>query len=233
MADPRNLKPGELLRTLNSTPLGQVLSELKLRGHRARAGARFERADGKRIDLLRYAAWLASTRHAVASTPQPPTTLRRLAAEMAVSTRTLHTWIARGCPRGPLEAVRAWHADNVLPRQGGPRKERDPEAGQLQQALQQRVNEAKAREAEEAARYKQIKSDLLERRLVPIDQVVREAAELFTDIRAILESIPDAVAKEMPQPLQTRAFDVARNKVAAALKKLADIHLVGSDDDGA
>jgi hypothetical protein len=31
---------------------------------------------------------------------------------------------------------------------------------------------------------------------MPIDQVVREAAEIFTEVRAIIESIPDAVAKE-------------------------------------
>ena len=63
MADPRNLKPGELIRTLNSTSLGRVLSEPKLRDHRERAGVRISDADGKRIDLLRYAAWLALERH--------------------------------------------------------------------------------------------------------------------------------------------------------------------------
>jgi hypothetical protein len=56
-SDPRNLKPGELCRLLNSTPLGQVLSDRRLREHRTRAGLRL--GDGKSIDLLRYAAWLA------------------------------------------------------------------------------------------------------------------------------------------------------------------------------
>lgn len=63
VTDPRNLKPGELIRSLNSTPLGQVLTDKKLRLHRQRAGVRISDADGKRLDLLRYAAWLASERH--------------------------------------------------------------------------------------------------------------------------------------------------------------------------
>lgn len=71
VADPRNLKPGELIRTVNSTPLGQVLDDRKLRAHRERAGVRISDADGKRLDLLRYAAWLAHERHAAArSIPQ-------------------------------------------------------------------------------------------------------------------------------------------------------------------
>jgi hypothetical protein len=74
VADPRNLKPGELLRTLNSTSLGAILTERKLRGHRERAGGRISDADGKRLDLLRYAAWLASERcNAYAAQPAPAT----------------------------------------------------------------------------------------------------------------------------------------------------------------
>jgi hypothetical protein len=74
VADPRNLKPGELIRSLNSTPLGQVLSEKLLRKHRERAGLAISDESGKRLDLLRYAAWLAHQRHkAPASVPQGTT----------------------------------------------------------------------------------------------------------------------------------------------------------------
>lgn len=55
--DPRKMKPGELCRVLNSTPLGEVLTDKRLRQHRARAGLRI--GDGPTIDLFRYAAWLA------------------------------------------------------------------------------------------------------------------------------------------------------------------------------
>lgn len=59
--DPRSLRPAELLRLLNSTPLGQVLTERRLRDHRAAAGYRI--GDGQHLDLFRYTAWLASERH--------------------------------------------------------------------------------------------------------------------------------------------------------------------------
>ena len=62
--DPRKLKPGELARLLNSTPLGEVISERQLHRHRTRAGFRIA-ADGHggKVDLFRYVAWLVTTRH--------------------------------------------------------------------------------------------------------------------------------------------------------------------------
>ena len=59
--DPRQLRPSMLTRMLNSTPLGEVISERQLRRHRNRAGYRI--GDEKHVDLLRYAAWLVWLRH--------------------------------------------------------------------------------------------------------------------------------------------------------------------------
>lgn len=59
--DVRQLRPSMLTRMLNSTPLGEVLSERQLRRHRNRAGYRI--GDDKHVDLLRYAAWLVWSRH--------------------------------------------------------------------------------------------------------------------------------------------------------------------------
>ncbi|QDU46846.1 Phage terminase large subunit (GpA) [Symmachiella dynata] len=63
--DPRNLRPSELVRLMNSTPLGEVINERQLYRHRSRAGFRI--GDGKSVDLLRYVAWLVIERH----TPKP------------------------------------------------------------------------------------------------------------------------------------------------------------------
>ncbi len=63
--DPRKLKPSQLCRLLNSTPLGEVISERQLYRHRSRAGHRI--GDGKTVDLLRYCAWMHQVRH----TPRP------------------------------------------------------------------------------------------------------------------------------------------------------------------
>ena len=59
--DPRQLKPSELVRLLNSTALGEVTSERQLYRDRQRAGFRI--GDGNRVDLVRYTAWLAWERH--------------------------------------------------------------------------------------------------------------------------------------------------------------------------
>lgn len=72
--DPRKLKPGELARLLNSTTLGEVISERQLHRHRTRAGFRVA-ADGDagKVDLFRYVAWLATTRHeAIADAANAP-----------------------------------------------------------------------------------------------------------------------------------------------------------------
>ncbi|WP_460167035.1 terminase gpA endonuclease subunit [Thermostilla marina] len=59
--DPRRLKPSELVRLLNSTPLGEVTGERQLYRHRMRAGFRI--GDGRHVDLFRYVAWLVQIRH--------------------------------------------------------------------------------------------------------------------------------------------------------------------------
>ncbi len=61
-SDPRKLRPSELCRLLNSTPLGEVINERQLYRHRQRAGNRI--GDNKTVDLLRYCAWMHQVRHA-------------------------------------------------------------------------------------------------------------------------------------------------------------------------
>jgi len=53
---PRSMRPSALLRLVNSTPLGEVLKHRQLYEHQNAGGMRI--GDGKRIDLVRYAAWL-------------------------------------------------------------------------------------------------------------------------------------------------------------------------------
>ena len=54
--DPQQLRPTELVRLLNSTPLGEVIGERQLLRHRSRAGYRI--GDGRHVNLFRYVAWL-------------------------------------------------------------------------------------------------------------------------------------------------------------------------------
>ena len=68
--NPRQLRPSMLTRMLNSTPLGEVISERQLRRHRNRAGYRI--GDDQHVDLFRYAAWLVLLRHM--PVPEKPAT---------------------------------------------------------------------------------------------------------------------------------------------------------------
>jgi hypothetical protein len=76
--DPRNLRPIELCRLLNSTPLGPVITEQELRNHRSSAGLRI--GDGKAVDLVRYVAWLVQQRHAAKPQAEDAPTLDLLRA---------------------------------------------------------------------------------------------------------------------------------------------------------
>jgi len=66
--DPRKLRPSELCRLLNSTPLGEVIGERQLHRHRTRAGLRI--GDSRHVDLVRYVAWLVQARHAPRPEPE-------------------------------------------------------------------------------------------------------------------------------------------------------------------
>ena len=54
--DLQKIRPVELVRLLNSTPMGEVMKPYQLSRHRSQAGYRI--GDGKSVDLYRYAAWL-------------------------------------------------------------------------------------------------------------------------------------------------------------------------------
>ena len=60
--NPLKLKPSDLLRMLNSTPLGTVASDRMLRRHRDAAGFRISDDGGQTINMFKYAAWLTARR---------------------------------------------------------------------------------------------------------------------------------------------------------------------------
>ena len=51
-------RPTELIRLVNSTPVGPVLLDRQLRRHRDRGGYRISDDGGQTINLIKYAAWL-------------------------------------------------------------------------------------------------------------------------------------------------------------------------------
>ena len=65
--DIRRLRPADLAKLLNSTPLGTVINERQLYRHRTEAG--FRLGDGRHIDLFKYAAWLVEKKHSPRQIP--------------------------------------------------------------------------------------------------------------------------------------------------------------------
>ena len=57
---PTKLKPIEIVRIVNTTPLMAVLNDRQLRRHRDRAGFRISDDGGSTVNLFKYAAWLRS-----------------------------------------------------------------------------------------------------------------------------------------------------------------------------
>ena len=58
--NPTKLKPIEIVRIMNTTPLMAVLNDRQLRRHRDRAGFRISEDGGQTVNLFKYAAWLRS-----------------------------------------------------------------------------------------------------------------------------------------------------------------------------
>ncbi len=81
--DIRKLRPAELVQLLNSTPLGNVIRRYTIYRQRDRAGYRI--GDGRRIDFMRYVAWLARERHA----PKPKADYNTIKESSAERSRAL------------------------------------------------------------------------------------------------------------------------------------------------
>ena len=108
-ADLSHMRQSELVRLLNSTPLGEVTSERQVYRDRERAGLRI--GEKNRVNLFQYAAWLAWERHH--PTPQePPQTYEqhkdrtaRRGAEISAKGRDIGEMPAVADPQRRLKAA--------------------------------------------------------------------------------------------------------------------------------
>jgi len=85
VTDPRKLRPSELCRLLNSTPLGEVINQGRFHRHRTQAGLRI--GDSRHVDLVRYVAWLVQVRHA--TKPEPASAVVTDLSEAALGAAAL------------------------------------------------------------------------------------------------------------------------------------------------
>lgn len=84
--DIQRLTPTELVRLLNSTPQGTVISAPQLHRQMDRAGYRI--GDGRTINFLRYTSWLAKEFHKGADRPTYQDRMRRQAEREKFATMT-------------------------------------------------------------------------------------------------------------------------------------------------
>lgn len=87
------LRPSQAVRLLNSTPLGKVTNERQLYRDRQRAGFRI--GDGRRIDLIRFAAWLAEQRHSRPQRFDEPLPLKNSRSSESVTVQEVHDLLVR------------------------------------------------------------------------------------------------------------------------------------------
>ena len=87
------LRPSEAVRLLNSTPLGVVTSERQLYRDRQRAGFRI--GDGRRIDLIRFVAWLAEQRHSRPERFDDVLPIRTTRSSETVTVQEVHDLLVR------------------------------------------------------------------------------------------------------------------------------------------
>ncbi|MFA5429310.1 MAG: hypothetical protein WC279_13990, partial [Sulfurimonas sp.] len=66
--NPGKVKPIEVVRLMNSTPIGAVINDRQLRRNRDRAGFRITDDGGETVNLFKYAAWLREQLHIRQST---------------------------------------------------------------------------------------------------------------------------------------------------------------------
>lgn len=244
LKDPQRCKPGELVKLLNSTPLGEVLKAATLRKHRERAGLRI--GDGKTINLFRYAAWLAGEvqieppAEARAQPPEPMAeegdvilhTRAETAAWFGVDERTVAKWLTvpdfpgkAGSPGKrngyfPARAIEAWRDG----RAAAGEEDDDLFGKNFEQAG---LTRAKRQMAE---------LDLAERvgQLVDAGEVSSRVTRLVAEAAAVLRQLPaelTAQVAELVEPdVLAQMRETAGRRVEQALARLAKAARLEADD---
>ena len=134
-----------------------------------------------------------------------------VARHFGVSERSVHTWLASGCPRPPrgkpydLAAIAAWRAANVRPRP----EERKSETAKTLDDWRIRTERARALAAEDDLRIR--KGELVE-----TDWVVRLLTRHVATHNALFEQLVDRVLSVLPAELQQQD----RRRVSDSVAKI-------------
>lgn len=139
-------------------------------------------------------------------------TISALANGTGLSISTIERYLRRGCPKTSVEAVMKWRSENISA------IAEDAEPSELMQELKR----AEIAETNESARAKRLKNDILERKLIPRDEVSRDLSIALARTVNRLQSIPTEVAVLCPDDLKVPVKAKVEQAIRVALKELKD-----------
>ena len=158
----------------------------------------------------------------------------KLAKALGVSPAMVDRYVVSGMPgengRYDVAECRQWLA-MYRATSGRPTKSMGSDEGGGELDLRERKLRAECDKLEEEARAKRLKTDLLEGELVRRSDVIAEFADFLSEAKPILESLPDDLAKEMPEEYRVIARNLAKQAVDRAFRKLASWQPEVSDDE--
>lgn len=183
MIKARQIRPADLVRLLNSTPLGPVCDAALIRKQRDRAGLRI--GDTESIDMPRYAAWLFEQRRTRAAAEVYVESLAELAARLGLNIRSVERYSQQGMPgeRGkwPLVAAAAW----MLARRG------DAEQGASE------LDKEQLRQARLRNDMSELKLGMQRGQILPREAARRDALGWVQTTVALLEQLSGALPLEL------------------------------------
>lgn len=157
-------------------------------------------------------------------------TVPRKAAACKVSEKTLRDWWARGCPKdASVEETLAWRDEHIPPRVGGPGSRSVGEDDGDDENLQIQRLKAEIHKLKQDGRGKELKNDVFEGKLVPLDDVLSQVSELVLRVKHRLESVPDEVAPEFSPDVRGKVVELLKEKIFLLLTEMSQWRLEGAE----
>jgi hypothetical protein len=139
-------------------------------------------------------------------------TIKAMAEGIGVCTATIDKYVARGCPRGSIEAVQKWRSENIKA------VAEDADVSEIGIELKR----AEMAERWENARTRQLKNDLAQGRLIRKDEVERDISIGLSRLVNRLNSLGLKVANICPSEMKAPIKEAVEDTIRIALKELSD-----------
>jgi hypothetical protein len=151
-------------------------------------------------------------------------TSREVGEALGISFRTVERYFHSGCPRHSVEAVQQWRAENIKGEDGN-------EARPLHAAKAA----AELKEREEAWRARKLRNDILEGKVLYLDDVQRDVTIAAGEVRKALQGFGAQCANLAPTEMKVAIKELideqARMLLTQLATRLADYRRKARHDD--